>query len=472
MSIRGDRPELQSGPRQRSPDRSACAACVRRCLRRWSHGRDEPGAFEELVREALDEVPAELLDAHGQRRRARRGRPPAERPDLLGLYEGHALTERGWDYAGVLPDRITIYRNPTLRDLRHRGRRRRRGRTSPWCTRSRTTSASTTSGCTNSAGAERGGPRARPRPLDGRAGCTGAGCVAVPGSDPRRAGGGGRRAGSSRGRSRWSRTRGTCSPTPPGVGLALGATALAARPATPARTFGWQRAEMLAALVNGLVIGVVGVGVLVGGVRRLVDPGEVEAGLMLGIAAVGLAANAVGLLLLRRGQGESLNVRGAYLEVLGDVLGSVAVVVAAVVVLATGFARRTGSPPSLSGCSSCRARSGCCGRSPGCCSRRRRWWWTSRRCGGTSAGSRACSAVHDLHAWIDLRPACPLLFGARRGLRTSCSPGVRACGRVLDDLRALPLRALRRRALHVPAGAAVGDRPRGPRARVRAPGGV
>jgi cobalt-zinc-cadmium efflux system protein len=127
-----------------------------------------------------------------------------------------------------------------------------------------------------------------------------------------------------------------------GIGLALGATALAARPATPARTFGWQRAEMLAALVNGLVIGAVGVGVLVGGVRRLVDPGEIEAGLMLAVALVGLAANAVGLLLLRRGQRESLNVRGAYLEVLGDALGSAAVVVAAVVVLTTGFARADG----------------------------------------------------------------------------------------------------------------------------------
>lgn len=127
-----------------------------------------------------------------------------------------------------------------------------------------------------------------------------------------------------------------------GVALALGATALAARPATPARTFGWQRAEMLAALLNGLLIGAVGVGVLIGGARRLVEPGEVEGGLMLAVAVVGLAANGVGLLLLRRGQRESLNVRGAYLEVLGDALGSVAVVVAAVVVLTTGFVRADG----------------------------------------------------------------------------------------------------------------------------------
>lgn len=124
-----------------------------------------------------------------------------------------------------------------------------------------------------------------------------------------------------------------------GVALALGATALAARPATAARTFGWQRAEILAALVNGLVVAAVGISVLVGGVRRLLEPTQVEGGLMLAVALVGLVANGVGLVLLQRGQSESLNVRGAYLEVLGDLLGSVAVVVAALVVLATGYER-------------------------------------------------------------------------------------------------------------------------------------
>ncbi len=122
-----------------------------------------------------------------------------------------------------------------------------------------------------------------------------------------------------------------------GLLLALMATRLAARPATARRTFGWQRAEVLAAMVNGMVVAAVGVVVLVEGVGRIADPAPVEAGLMLAVAIVGLVANAVGLLLLRPGQGASLNVRGAYLEVLGDLLGSVAVVVAAVVIGATGF---------------------------------------------------------------------------------------------------------------------------------------
>lgn len=134
-----------------------------------------------------------------------------------------------------------------------------------------------------------------------------------------------------------------------GVALALVATSLARRPATARRTFGWQRAEILAALVNGLVLTVVAVGAVVGGVRRIAEPGEVEAGLMLAVAVVGLAANAVGLALLRSGQRESLNVRGAYLEVLGDLLGSVAVIGAAIAVLTTGFAAADGIASVLIG---------------------------------------------------------------------------------------------------------------------------
>jgi cobalt-zinc-cadmium efflux system protein len=134
-----------------------------------------------------------------------------------------------------------------------------------------------------------------------------------------------------------------------GVALALVATSLARRPATARRTFGWQRAEILAALVNALVLTAVAVGAVVGGVRRIAEPGDVEARLMLGVAVAGLVANAVGLLLLRPGQQESLNVRGAYLEVLGDLLGSVAVIAAAVVVLTTGFTAADGIASVLIG---------------------------------------------------------------------------------------------------------------------------
>jgi predicted Zn-dependent protease with MMP-like domain len=71
--------------------------------------------FEELVGEALDEVPAELLSMMNNVVVLVEDKPPDGSYDLLGLYEGTALTDRGWDYAGVLPDRITIFRLPTLR---------------------------------------------------------------------------------------------------------------------------------------------------------------------------------------------------------------------------------------------------------------------------------------------------------------------------------------------------------------------
>jgi predicted Zn-dependent protease with MMP-like domain len=74
-----------------------------------------PERFEELVGEALDEVPEELLNVMKNVVILVADDSPDDGPELLGLYEGYALTRRGWDYGGVLPDRITIYRNPILR---------------------------------------------------------------------------------------------------------------------------------------------------------------------------------------------------------------------------------------------------------------------------------------------------------------------------------------------------------------------
>ena len=70
--------------------------------------------FEELVGDALDTVPAELLDLMDNVVILVVDDPPADQPDLLGVYEGYALTDRGWSYSGVLPDRILIFRNPIL----------------------------------------------------------------------------------------------------------------------------------------------------------------------------------------------------------------------------------------------------------------------------------------------------------------------------------------------------------------------
>jgi cobalt-zinc-cadmium efflux system protein len=122
-----------------------------------------------------------------------------------------------------------------------------------------------------------------------------------------------------------------------GLGLALGAIWLAARPGGRARTFGLYRVEILAAVINAVLLFGVAALVLFEAWQRMSNPPEIASGLMLTIAVVGLAANAVSVWLLREAQGHSLNMRGAYLEVLGDLLGSAAVLVAAVVILTTGF---------------------------------------------------------------------------------------------------------------------------------------
>lgn len=121
------------------------------------------------------------------------------------------------------------------------------------------------------------------------------------------------------------------------LGLALFVTRIAQRPATPERSFGFLRAEILAALVNGAALIVIAGGIGVEAVRRLAAPPAIHAGLVIGIGAVGLAANAVAAVVLHVGHGHTLNERGAYLHVLSDLLGSLAAILAGVVVLTTGW---------------------------------------------------------------------------------------------------------------------------------------
>jgi cobalt-zinc-cadmium efflux system protein len=124
-----------------------------------------------------------------------------------------------------------------------------------------------------------------------------------------------------------------------GVALALGATLLAARPASGRRTFGWARAEILAAAVNGLVLAGMGVYVFVEGVRRLVEPAHVEPGGMALFGVIGLVGNLIGVALLYRARDASLNMRGAFLEVATDTVTSVGVLVAAAIIALTDFTR-------------------------------------------------------------------------------------------------------------------------------------
>jgi cobalt-zinc-cadmium efflux system protein len=123
-----------------------------------------------------------------------------------------------------------------------------------------------------------------------------------------------------------------------GIAMALAAITAAGRSATDSqRTFGLYRLEVLAALANAVLLAAVAAFVVLAAVRRFTDPPHVPAGSMLVVAAGGLVVNLIAFALLRSGAGESINVRGAYLEVVGDLLGSVGVIVAAVIIATTGW---------------------------------------------------------------------------------------------------------------------------------------
>ncbi|HEX6940373.1 MAG TPA: cation diffusion facilitator family transporter [Longimicrobiales bacterium] len=121
------------------------------------------------------------------------------------------------------------------------------------------------------------------------------------------------------------------------IALSLFAIWFAQRPATPEKTYGYLRWEILAALLNGAALIVLSLFIFYEAFRRFREPVEVEGGLMLAVAVGGLLVNVAAALSLHRHAEHSLNVRGAYLHVLGDLLGSVGAIVAALVILATGW---------------------------------------------------------------------------------------------------------------------------------------
>lgn len=124
-----------------------------------------------------------------------------------------------------------------------------------------------------------------------------------------------------------------------GLVIALIAASLAMRPRTPERTWGYRRAEVLAAALQAGLLLVVGTFVLVEAIRRLIEPPEVGSSAMLWFGVIGLCGNAIALLVLAGGRHSSFNLRAAFLEVLNDALGSAAVIIAAIVIALTGFTR-------------------------------------------------------------------------------------------------------------------------------------
>ena len=121
------------------------------------------------------------------------------------------------------------------------------------------------------------------------------------------------------------------------IGLSLFALWFSQRPASPEKTYGYLRWEILAALINGATLIVLSLFIFWEAWQRFRAPVEVEGALMLAVAGAGLLVNIVAAVMLHSAAGHNLNVRGAYLHVLGDLLGSVGAIIAAVLILATGW---------------------------------------------------------------------------------------------------------------------------------------
>jgi len=122
-----------------------------------------------------------------------------------------------------------------------------------------------------------------------------------------------------------------------GLAFALLAIRFAERPATPERTYGYYRIEILAALVNAVVLIGISLYILYEAYERFRNPPEVQSGGMLAVALVGLVVNIAGIYLLKSASEESLNMKGAYFEVLSDMLTSIGVIAAGIIMLTTGW---------------------------------------------------------------------------------------------------------------------------------------
>jgi cobalt-zinc-cadmium efflux system protein len=129
------------------------------------------------------------------------------------------------------------------------------------------------------------------------------------------------------------------------LGLSLFALNLAKRPASQTKTYGYYRAEILAALINGTILVLVSGYIFYEAYHRFVEPPEVRGGLMLIVAAIGLAANVVGITILRSASRGNLNVKGAFLHMWSDTISSVGVIAAGIIILLTG---RTIADPIIS----------------------------------------------------------------------------------------------------------------------------
>jgi cobalt-zinc-cadmium efflux system protein len=121
------------------------------------------------------------------------------------------------------------------------------------------------------------------------------------------------------------------------LGLSLFAMTIARRPATPSKTYGYHRVEIMAALANGTILILVSLYIFYEASQRFLNPPSVQTPIMLIVAAIGLAANLTGILLLRRASHQNLNIKAAFWHIVGDTISSVGVIVAGIIISITGW---------------------------------------------------------------------------------------------------------------------------------------
>lgn len=121
------------------------------------------------------------------------------------------------------------------------------------------------------------------------------------------------------------------------LGLSLFVLWFSRRPARPEKTYGYLRLEILAALINGVTLVLIALAIFWQAYERLLRPEPVEGGLMLGVSIAGFVVNIIAARLLHSSAGHSLNLRGAYLHVIGDLIGSAGAILAALLIISTGF---------------------------------------------------------------------------------------------------------------------------------------
>jgi cobalt-zinc-cadmium efflux system protein len=182
------------------------------------------------------------------------------------------------------------------------------------------------------------------------------------------------------------------------LGLALFAAWLAGRPATPERSFGWRRAEVLAALANAVVLVVLGGWIVLTAIGRLSDPPEVTGGWVLAAGVAGLVVNLAAARVLH-GAGSGLNVRAAMLHVLADLASSAGVVVAGLVVLATGWAYADPIAALLIGVLVVVSTFGVLRETVGVLLEGAPAGMDAREVGAAIASTDGVVGVHDLHLW-------------------------------------------------------------------------